>query len=112
MPEKPAFESRPKPERVSIIFAGDVMMHTPQITKAKRDNGYDFNSCFRYVKPLFERADITVANLETTLTDNPPYSGYPSFRSPAQLAQALAAASVDVAVTANNHSLDAGAKGG
>ena len=111
VPEKPVFESRPKPERVSIIFAGDVMMHTPQITKAKRDNGYDFNSCFRYVKPLFERADFTVANLETTLTDNPPYSGYPSFRSPAQLAQTLATAGVDVAVTANNHSLDAGAKG-
>lgn len=111
VPEKPAFKALPKPERVSIIFAGDVMMHTPQIAKAKRDNGYDFNPCFKYVKPLFEKADFVVANLETTLTETPPYSGYPSFRSPAQLALALADAGVDVAVTANNHSLDGGAKG-
>ena len=111
MPEKPAFKALPKPERVSIIFAGDVMMHTPQIAKAKRDNVYDFNPCFKYVKPLFERTDFVVANLETTLAETPPYSGYPSFRSPAQLALALADAGVDVAVTANNHSLDGGAKG-
>ena len=111
VPEKPAFKSLPKPERVSIIFAGDVMMHTPQIAKAKRNNGYDFTPCFKYVKPLFEKADFTVANLETTLVDSPPYSGYPTFRSPAQLAQALAVAGVDVAVTANNHSLDGSAKG-
>ena len=111
VPEKPAFKALPKPERVSIIFAGDVMMHTPQIAKAKRDDRYDFNSCFKYVKPLFEKADFVVANLETTLAETPPYSGYPSFRSPAQLALALADAGVDVAVTANNHSLDGGAKG-
>ena len=86
-------------------------MHTPQIAKAKRDSGYDFNPCFRYVKPLFEKADFVVANLETTLAETPPYSGYPSFRSPAQLALALADAGVDVAVTANNHSLDGGANG-
>ena len=73
------------------------MMHTPQIAKAQRDDRYDFNPCFKYVKPLFEKADFVVANLETTLAETPPYSGYPSFRSPAQLALALADAGVDVA---------------
>ena len=107
----PAFASVPKAERIRIVFAGDVMVHTPQLSKAKCGEGYDFNSCFRYVKPIFESADLAIVNLETTLSDSAPYSGYPTFRTPAQLASALANAGVDVAVTANNHALDAGANG-
>ena len=87
------------------------MAHSPQLAAAKRGNDYDFKSSFKYVKPIFEAADCVVANLETTLTTTPPYSGYPCFKSPATLAVALADAGVDIAVTANNHSLDGG-KGG
>lgn len=110
-PPPPQFESVPRPERVEFLFVGDVMAHSPQVTVAKRGNGYDFTPCFRYVKPLFEAADCVVANLETTLSNTPPYSGYPCFTAPAALADALADAGVDIAVTANNHSLDAGSVG-
>ena len=48
---KPEFSPQSPPEKVRIVFAGDVMMHTPQIQRAKGVSGYDFNSCFRYVKP-------------------------------------------------------------
>lgn len=52
-----------------------------------------------------------IVNLETTLTHRPPYTGYPCFRSPAALADALRDAGVDVAVLANNHCCDGGAAG-
>ena len=108
---KPEFSTQSPPEKVRIVFAGDVMMHTPQIQRAKGVSGYDFNSCFRYVKPILETADIAVVNLETTLSKEAPYSGYPLFRSPSEVASSLANAGVDVAITANNHSLDSGARG-
>lgn len=101
----------PPLRRARIVFLGDVMAHTPQLNAARRGNGYDFSAVFRYVKPIFAKADLVVANLETTLADCPPYGGYPLFRTPAELAQAASEAGVSVMVTANNHSLDAGADG-
>ena len=110
-PKPIRFSATEPPKRVELLFVGDVMAHSPQLAAAKRGNDYDFKSSFKYVKPIFEAADCVVANLETTLTTTPPYSGYPCFKSPATLAVALADAGVDIAVTANNHSLDGG-KGG
>lgn len=110
-PKPIRFSATEPPKRVELLFVGDVMAHSPQLTAAKRGNDYDFKNSFKYVKPIFEAADCVVTNLETTLTTTPPYSGYPCFKSPASLAVALADAGVDIAVTANNHSLDGG-KGG
>ena len=111
VPIPPRFAEVERPQRVELIFIGDVMAHTPQLSVAKRGNTYDFTSSFRYVKPIFDGADCVIANLETTLSKTPPYSGYPCFKTPAELADALAYSGVDIAVTANNHSLDAGKVG-
>ncbi len=98
--------------RARLLFAGDVMAHLPQVTAARlADGGYDFGEQFRYVKPRFDAADLVVVNLETTLSPTAPYTGYPCFRTPSSLARALRRAGVDVAVTANNHCCDAGARG-
>ena len=110
-PKPIRFSATEPPKRVELLFVGDVMVHSPQLTAAKRCNDYDFKNSFKYVKPIFEAADCVVTNLETTLTTTPPYSGYPCFKSPATLAVALADAGVDIAVTANNHSLDGGKVG-
>ena len=107
-------DERPAPDirqSLKIAFIGDVMVHTPQITRAHRDNGYDFNDSFKYVAPILDRADIVVANLETTLSDNAPYTGYPRFRSPVEIIDALKNVGTDAVVLANNHSLDYGADG-
>lgn len=102
----------PPRERVAeLLFAGDVMVHTPQLTAAKIGSGYDFKPSFAYLKPLFEEADLAVVNLETTLAKRPPYTGYPLFRSPYALVDALSDAGVDVALMANNHAMDCGAAG-
>lgn len=109
----PVVQPEPEPERrcVKILFAGDIMAHMPQVRYAFRNGSYDFGDTFEYMRALFEGADIVVANLETTLSDIGPYSGYPCFRSPAALAEAAAEAGVDVLMLANNHMMDYGAEG-
>jgi poly-gamma-glutamate synthesis protein (capsule biosynthesis protein) len=97
-------------DTLNLLFIGDVMAHQKQIDAAKTAGGYSFAPCFTFVKPYFEEADVTVANLEVTLAGEP-YSGYPTFSAPDALAVALQEAGVDVLLTANNHSCDKGRKG-
>ena len=76
--EEPA--GRAEPVRVSLLFAGDVMQHMPQVQAARRDDGFDYAPVFEFVRPHFDRADLVVVNLETTLTRESRYTGYPCFR--------------------------------
>ena len=99
------------PQRVRMWFGGDVMQHLPQVEAARRDGGFDYSESFAALAPRMRAADIAVVNFETTLTRRGPYTGYPMFRSPTALADALCAAGVDVALLANNHCCDGGAEG-
>lgn len=99
------------PVRLRLLFAGDVMQHMPQVTAARKDNGFDYSPVFAALRPRFDKADLVVVNLETTLTRSDQYAGYPRFRSPVALAEALRDAGVDVAVMANNHCCDGNAEG-
>lgn len=104
----------PQPLRrdsVRIVFSGDVMQHMPQVSAALHDSTYNYDSCFEAISPLWREADWTVVNLETTLTDDGKYSGYPMFASPQSLARALRDAGVDLMALANNHCLDRGRRG-
>ena len=98
---------------IRLIFAGDVMGHSTQITGAWRDGGdscYNFIPNFQWIKDYISQADIAVANLEVTFAGEP-YTGYPAFSSPQSLAVALQDAGFNLLVTANNHILDRGAQG-
>ncbi len=97
-------------DTLTLLFTGDVMMHQMQINAAKTPSGYAVDDCFGYIKPMLSEADISIVNFETTLA-GAPYSGYPAFCAPDELAMALRRAGVDVALTANNHSCDKGKKG-
>ena len=100
------------PKRLRLLFAGDAMCHTPQIRSARRkDYSLDFRDMFAGVKHHFDQADISIVNLETTISPNTHYSGYPCFSSPAEYADALAWLGTDIAVLANNHCCDNGARG-
>lgn len=107
-------KGKPAIEPGMIINAvGDIMVHDSQIKSAKRKDGtYNFDNVFSEIKPYIEMPDFTIGNLETTIS--PPekgYSGYPAFRSPSQLLEALKFAGFDVLTTANNHCLDGGESG-
>ena len=101
------------PKTLHLLFAGDVMMHGPQIDAAEiiENKKYDFKPSFQYVKPIIEKADLAIANLELSLLGQPPYNGFPTFRSPIEVADALKDTGFDVLVTANNHANDLRKKG-
>ena len=98
---------RAQTDTLRLLFTGDVMGHLPQIKSAETSPGqYNYEPCFRYIKPVLERADLAIGNLELTLPGKGPYTGYPMFRSPDALAHALKGAGFDILVTANNHAND------
>jgi poly-gamma-glutamate capsule biosynthesis protein CapA/YwtB (metallophosphatase superfamily) len=99
-------------QTLRLMFTGDIMSQLSQIEAAETNGGrYDYTPCFQYVKPIFETADVVIGNLECTLPGHPPYTGYPNFKSPEQLAKALKINGFDILVTANNHVVDAGLSG-
>ncbi|MEJ7646869.1 MAG: CapA family protein [Chryseolinea sp.] len=102
----------PDTTRISLLFGGDVMGHDSQISAAYNAsrNIYDYDPCFKYVKPLITAADVALANLEVTLA-GPPFKGYPQFSSPDVLALTLKDSGFDALVTANNHCIDRGKQG-
>ena len=75
IPSKP---SLPEVRRARLVFAGDLMQHTPQLTAARTPEGdFDFNASFDWVRERFRAADAAIVNLETTLSESGPYTGYP-----------------------------------
>ena len=103
----------PPPTTATLAVCGDVMSHMPVTNDAwEEEQGvYDYRPIWAQAEPYIQAADYAVANLETTLSETGPYSGYPAFRSPAALADSLAGAGFDLLLTANNHSLDRGYDG-
>jgi poly-gamma-glutamate capsule biosynthesis protein CapA/YwtB (metallophosphatase superfamily) len=100
------------PERLSLLFMGDIMGHDEQIWSAenRETHRYNYDDVFRFIKPVISEADVAIANFEVTLA-GPPYTGYPAFSSPVDLAVACRNAGIDYLVTANNHSADRGKRG-
>lgn len=93
------------------------MQHQTQMDAAKRTGAnpadpesYDYSAYFSHLKGRFDKADLRVANMETTFAP-PPYSGYPIFNSPTSLLEAGKYGGIDIFLSANNHICDKGGKG-
>lgn len=100
-------------DTVTISFTGDVMQHGAQIDAALKKGGgknYNYENAFKYVAPLFRQADYMVANMEFTVGTKP-YTGYPCFSAPPEIASAAKNAGIDLFLMANNHICDKGATG-
>ncbi|MBQ7690034.1 MAG: CapA family protein [Muribaculaceae bacterium] len=92
--------------QVDLVFVGDAMQHSPQLSASHRGGGmYDYSACFRYVEDDIRQADYAVVNLECPL-GGAPYSGYPAFSAPDSYAAQLKQSGFDLFLTANNHCLD------
>ncbi|MFI5730586.1 CapA family protein [Kribbella sp. NPDC051587] len=104
-----------RPDRISIVATGDVLLHERLWTTARRDGrggAWDFAPLLAGVKPHVQRADLAIAHLETPLAPmGGPYKGYPLFQGPPQIATALKQTGYDLCTTASNHSFDGGAAG-
>jgi poly-gamma-glutamate capsule biosynthesis protein CapA/YwtB (metallophosphatase superfamily) len=99
-------------KKISLIFAGDIMGHGPQFRAAwdSVNDRYNYKPCFQFVKPFIESVDVAIANLEVNFGGKP-YSGYPTFSSPDELAREIQNTGFDILGMANNHCYDKGKEG-
>jgi poly-gamma-glutamate synthesis protein (capsule biosynthesis protein) len=98
----------------TLVASGDILPHTSVMNRAaydSGDSGYDFAPMLAGVQPVISRADLALCHMETVYGADGDYAGYPAFKSPPQIARALAATGYDGCSTASNHSLDDGADG-
>ncbi|NGN67130.1 CapA family protein [Streptomyces sp. A7024] len=99
----------------TLLASGDVLPHDSVIQQALADGGgetYDFAPMLAGVKPAVSRADLALCHMETVYgPDGGPFTGYPYFKSPPQVAKGAADTGYDGCSTASNHSLDLGAEG-
>ncbi|WP_035844674.1 CapA family protein [Kitasatospora azatica] len=103
------------PRAFTLVATGDVLPHTEIIRQAAEDaggSGYDFTKMLAGVKPVISSADLAICHMETVYgPDGGPFTGYPSFKSPPQVARALKDAGYTSCDTASNHTLDDGSAG-
>ncbi|MFD9502906.1 CapA family protein [Streptomyces sp. NPDC060035] len=99
----------------TLLASGDVLPHSSVIDRAAVDaggRGYDFRPMLKGSAPAVAGADLAICHMETVYgQDGGPYTGYPSFKSPPEVAQALRSTGYDSCSTASNHTLDDGAPG-
>ncbi|MFB8049489.1 CapA family protein [Streptomyces rubiginosohelvolus] len=103
------------PRPFTLLAAGDVLPHSSVIDQAAADAGgagYDFAPMLAGVAPAVSGADLAFCHMETVYgKEGGPYTGYPSFKSPPEIAAALRTTGFDSCSTASNHTLDDGAEG-
>ncbi|MGW3071309.1 CapA family protein [Kitasatospora sp. NPDC001132] len=114
-PGTTAAPTPPGPRAFTLVATGDVLPHTEIIRQAREDaggNGYDFTRMLAGVEPVVGAADLAICHMETVYgADGGPFTGYPSFKSPPQVAQALKDTGYTSCDTASNHTLDDGPDG-
>ncbi|MEU3252458.1 CapA family protein [Streptomyces sp. NPDC006997] len=117
--EPPDRPGRPAPAAArdrgfTLVASGDVLPHSSVIDRARFDaggQGYDFHPMLAGIAPVVSRADLALCHMETVYGENGDYTGYPLFKSPPEIARALADTGYDGCSTASNHTLDDGAAG-
>ncbi|WP_245208946.1 CapA family protein [Gottfriedia endophytica] len=91
---------------ITITFAGDVMLDKGV---GARINKYGVDYPFKYVSPYFKNSDLSVVNLETSVSTrgNAATKEF-TFRSQPKTVQGIKNAGIDIVSLANNHTLDYG----
>ncbi|MDT3387133.1 MAG: CapA family protein [Bacteroidota bacterium] len=99
---------------IKISFTGDIMSLMPQNKASRRrNNTYDYDRVFCFVKRLFNDADYVVGNLETPIAgEELGYTKEPTvFNTPCEFASSAFCAGINCFTLANNHILDRGVEG-
>jgi poly-gamma-glutamate capsule biosynthesis protein CapA/YwtB (metallophosphatase superfamily) len=102
----------------TVVGSGDVLLHDGLWAQGAQDAeksgaaGYDFTALLASVRPVVTAADLAICHLETPVGPaTGPFSNYPLFSVPPQIAPALASTGYDSCSTASNHALDKGEAG-
>lgn len=109
----------PDADCISMLVNGDLLFH-PNLwkhfaganTAATDGTAFDFTPLFETMKPYIQASDIAVCEFETPIAKRGgPYTGYPVFNVPPEVADAAASVGYTACTHATNHSWDQGADG-
>lgn len=102
-----------KEQDISLIMAGDILLHIPVDRSCMLDDGsYDYSCIFENTRDDIEKADLALVNQEVIIGGKElGVTGYPSFNAPFEIGDALAGSGFDVVCHATNHALDRGKTG-
>ena len=109
-------EAETEPVSITISAAGDCTLGTDEYfdPSTSLNAYYDSNGpeyFFQNVKSIFDADDLTIVNMEGTLTEETARQDKTyAFKGPAEYAQILTSGGVEAANLANNHSHDYGDK--
>ncbi|WP_327307384.1 CapA family protein [Streptomyces sp. NBC_01298] len=106
----------PAGKAFTLVGTGDIIPYPSIIQRAADDSaakgGHDFRKILAGVKPIVSAADLAICHHEIPYgRPGGPYTGYPLFKAPHQLADALKDTGYDSCSTASNHTLDDGYEG-
>ncbi|HEY7176717.1 MAG TPA: CapA family protein, partial [Micromonosporaceae bacterium] len=106
------------PRQFTVIAAGDILLHSRLWAQGRADaaaagrKGYDFDPIFASARPDIAGADLAICHMETPYgKSNGPFTGFPVFEVPPQIAHTIHDVGYDSCSTASNHSLDGGEAG-
>jgi poly-gamma-glutamate synthesis protein (capsule biosynthesis protein) len=109
VPDDITAEAPPAAAYLTLVAAGDNLLHDVMIRPNPETGAYDFTSYYAEIKPFIEPADIAFINQETLLGGAAyGFSGYPRFNTPQEVGTALVDAGFDVVNHATNHTMDKG----
>lgn len=109
----------PDTDCISMLVNGDLLFH-PNLwkhfaganTAATDGTAFDFTPLFETMKPYIQASDIAVCEFETPIAKRGgPYTGYPVFNVPPEVADAAASVGYTACTHATNQSWDQGADG-
>lgn len=109
----------PDTDCISMLVNGDLLFH-PNLwkhfaganTAATDGTAFDFTPLFETMKPYIQASDTAVCEFETPIAKRGgPYTGYPVFNVPPEVADAAASVGYTACTHATNHSWDQGADG-
>ncbi|MER7762749.1 CapA family protein [Streptomyces sp. NPDC097619] len=104
----------------TLVATGDIIPYPSIIRQAAQDAGtgqgavesHEFRRILAGIEPVVSAADLAICHHEIPYgAPGGPYTGYPTFKAPHQLADALRATGYEGCSTASNHTLDAGWEG-
>lgn len=106
------------PRTLTILGAGDELPHPQVWAQASKDakaagrSGRYFDPIFAGVKPAITAASLAICHMETPLAPAAgPFTGFPRFSVPPEIATTLHDIGYDTCSTASNHTLDQGTAG-
>lgn len=105
--DKPVQKETKKEYKLSMIMAGDGLLHGYVYKDAESNGSYNFSTQLEYVKDLVKNYDLKYWNQETIFGGKERgYSGYPRFNSPSEFGDNMIDIGFNMVSLANNHSMD------